>query len=213
MSSTARTVASRSSGPPPAGSGHTIGCRQASSRASPPAAVAPGERGEELEQGAAPGRGGGEAAAGEGAGAVGGRRRLGPGVGGHQVVFDGEVGGAPGGDQVGPAAGAGCREPGVGLGAQAERALTERAADGEDARLDQEVDQQGELLVGEVEVAREAAEVADGHGPGPDQRQGLPVEAGADALGGDHGPGGGGGRSRGAVGERVEGLGRGRLRP
>ena len=165
----------------------------------------PWRGGEELEQGAAPGRCGGEAAAGEGAGAVGGGRRLGPGVGGDQVVFDGEVGRAPGGDQVDPAAGTGRREPGVGLRAQAEGALAERPPDGEDARLDQEVDQQGELLVGEVEIAGEAAEVADGHGPGPDQRQGLPVEAGADALGGDHGPGGGGRRPRGAVGRAGRG--------
>ena len=41
----------------------------------------------------------------------------------------------------------------------------------------------------------------------------LAVEPGADALGGDHGPGGGGRRPRGAVVDRIEGLSLGRLRP
>ena len=129
------------------------------------------------------------------------------------MVLDGEVGGAPGGGEVGPAAGTGGRQPGVGLGAQAERALAEGAADGQDPGLDEQVDQQGELLVGQVEVTGQAAEVADGHGAGADQGQRLAVEPGADALGGDHGPGGGGGRPGRAVGDRVDGLDGRRPRP
>ena len=201
-SSIARTVASSSSGPLPPGSGHTIGPRQASTRASPPTPAAPGPD-ENLEEGAAAGGGGGEAAAGEGSGAV----------AGDEVVLDGEVGGAPGGGEVGPAPGAGGGQPGVGLGAQAERALAEGTADGQDPGLDEQVDQQGELLVGQVEVTGQAAEVADGHGAGTDQGQGLAVEPGADALGGDHGPGGGGGCPGRAVGDRVDRLGGRRPRP
>jgi hypothetical protein len=117
------------------------------------------------------------------------------------VVLHGELGGAPGGGQGRPAAGAGGGEPRVGLGAQAEGALAERAADTEHPGLDQEVDQQGELLLGQVEVAGEPGEVTDGHGPGPHQAQRLAVQAGAHPFGGDHGPGGGGRRPLCGVGD------------
>jgi hypothetical protein len=156
----------------------------------------------------------GQAAARQRPGAVGALRGPTPRPGaGGQVVLQGQVGGAPGGGQVGPAGGPGPGQPGVRLRAQAERALAERPADRQHAGLHQQVDQQRQLVVGQVQLAGQAAQVADGDRAGADQRQRLAVQPGADALGGDHRAGGGRGGERQPVGHRVERLGGRRRRP
>ncbi|HEV8373259.1 MAG TPA: hypothetical protein VGR68_08635 [Actinomycetota bacterium] len=168
--------------------------------------AAAGQAGQGLEQAAAAGGGHGQPADGQRTAAVGARLA-------GQMVLDGQVGAAPGDGQVGPAARPRPGEPGVRLRPQAERALTERTADREHAGLHQQVDQQRELLAGQVELAGQEAQVANGHRPGPDQRKRPAVQTGADPLGGDDRPGRSGRRPVLPVSDRIERFHRRRRRP